>query len=135
MNNNKNIPLIPLSEIQRHTAKNNCWLIIDGLVYDVTSYLNDHPGGFEVFLQNAGGDATKGFNNAEHSEQAKKDMANFLIGRAVENEVIQTKIVRFLVKNKKFIQNIMQMVSVLVISTLIMKLFATDHSDPKDHAA
>ena len=33
-----------LSEIARHNTRTDCWLIIDRTVYDVTPYVEDHPG-------------------------------------------------------------------------------------------
>ena len=41
------------------SQKGDCWLGIDGLVYDVTKFLDDHPGGPEIVLEHAGKDATQ----------------------------------------------------------------------------
>jgi L-lactate dehydrogenase (cytochrome) len=49
---------IPYSEVQKHTSKDSCWVIIEGQVYDVTSFLSKHPGGAKVILKNAGRDVT-----------------------------------------------------------------------------
>lgn len=32
-------------EIAKHNNRESCWVIIDGLVYDLTRYLDRHPGG------------------------------------------------------------------------------------------
>jgi cytochrome b involved in lipid metabolism len=40
-------------DVARHNKPNDCWIIVDGKVYDVTSYILDHPGG-ESILNNAG---------------------------------------------------------------------------------
>ncbi|KAG0455112.1 hypothetical protein HPP92_024082 [Vanilla planifolia] len=70
-----------LSEIASHTSKDDCWLIIHGKVYDVTSFLVDHPGGDDVLLQAAAnGDATESFEDVGHSTTATSLMVNFLIG-------------------------------------------------------
>eukprot|EP00276_Gloeochaete_wittrockiana_P019051 CAMPEP_0184356640 /NCGR_PEP_ID=MMETSP1089-20130417/103960_1 /TAXON_ID=38269 ORGANISM="Gloeochaete wittrockiana, Strain SAG46.84" /NCGR_SAMPLE_ID=MMETSP1089 /ASSEMBLY_ACC=CAM_ASM_000445 /LENGTH=41 /DNA_ID= /DNA_START= /DNA_END= /DNA_ORIENTATION= len=34
-----------LAEISKHTSDNDCWILIHGKVYDVTDFLDDHPGG------------------------------------------------------------------------------------------
>lgn len=49
-------------------------------VYDITKYLDDHPGGAGILLDVAGIDATEFFDNAGHSEDADEIMANYRIG-------------------------------------------------------
>ncbi|KAK8858938.1 hypothetical protein IAR55_003169 [Kwoniella newhampshirensis] len=53
--------LISYEEVQKHTTREDCWVIIDGKIYDVTEFLDQHPGGPEIILANAGKDATKIF--------------------------------------------------------------------------
>lgn len=31
--------------VKRHNSEEDCWIIVRGKVYDVTYYLNTHPGG------------------------------------------------------------------------------------------
>ena len=38
---------ISLSEIEKHNTEENGWIVLDGSVYDVSTY--DHPGGKDVF--------------------------------------------------------------------------------------
>jgi cytochrome b involved in lipid metabolism len=33
-----------LEECKRHTSQNDCWLVINGKVYNVTDFLDEHPG-------------------------------------------------------------------------------------------
>ncbi|KAJ4766763.1 Cytochrome b5 [Rhynchospora pubera] len=69
------------SEISLHTSKDDCWLLINGKVYDVTKFLEDHPGGEEVLLHaSASGDATDAFENVGHSTSATSMMESYLIG-------------------------------------------------------
>ncbi|WVF71747.1 hypothetical protein IAT40_006555 [Kwoniella sp. CBS 6097] len=53
--------LVSYEEVQKHASRDDCWVIIDGKIYDVTDFLNQHPGGAEIILANAGKDATKIF--------------------------------------------------------------------------
>uniref|UniRef100_A0A1D1XKU4 Cytochrome b5 n=1 Tax=Anthurium amnicola TaxID=1678845 RepID=A0A1D1XKU4_9ARAE len=72
---------IPNSEVRNHTSRNDCWLVIHGKVYDVTKFLDVHPGGHEIMLHASGsGDATQKFEDVGHSSSARKRMENYLIG-------------------------------------------------------
>ena len=50
--------MIPYSEVQKHNSVESCWVIISGNIYDVTSFINKHPGGRNAILKAAGTDAT-----------------------------------------------------------------------------
>lgn len=52
---------ISLEELQKHNKVNDCWVAIDGGVYDVTKFLDDHPGGKKVLLNEGGKESTKKF--------------------------------------------------------------------------
>lgn len=45
---------ITLAECQEHMSDKDCWLVIDGKVYDVTPFLDEHPGGFDTLVSNSG---------------------------------------------------------------------------------
>ncbi|KAL2825059.1 oxidoreductase [Aspergillus cavernicola] len=49
------------SEVRQHSTRQSCWVIINGTVYDVTAFVNDHPGGASILLKYAGRDATEAF--------------------------------------------------------------------------
>jgi len=46
-------------EVAKHNSRNSCWVVIAGKVYDVTHFLDEHPGGANVILKYGGRDATK----------------------------------------------------------------------------
>ena len=52
----------------------------DRLVYDVTKYMEDHPGGADVLIESAGKDSTIDFDSAGHSEDAFEIMEEYRIG-------------------------------------------------------
>lgn len=43
-----------LEDIKEHRTEESCWLAIHGKVYDVTDFLEEHPGGFEIMKDSAG---------------------------------------------------------------------------------
>lgn len=49
-------------------------------MYDVTKF-EKHPGGKDPFIEHAGQDATDPFEDEGHSATAKKQMADFLVGK------------------------------------------------------
>lgn len=64
-------------EVSRHTSANDLWIALHGKVYDVTKFLKEHPGGEEVLLQLAGGDATQCFDDIGHSQVRRLSLYNF----------------------------------------------------------
>ncbi|XP_009786222.1 cytochrome b5 [Nicotiana sylvestris] len=72
--------LFTMEEASQHNTKDDCWVVIDGKVYDVSSYLDEHPGGDDVVLAATGKDATDEFEDAGHSKDARELMEKFFIG-------------------------------------------------------
>ncbi|KAG8571379.1 hypothetical protein GDO81_011621 [Engystomops pustulosus] len=69
-----------LDEIQKHNHSKSTWIIIHNKVYDVTRFLEEHPGGEEVLREQAGGDATETFEDIGHSTDARNMSKEFIIG-------------------------------------------------------
>lgn len=57
-------------ELMKHQTKFDCWILIDDKVFDVSSYLTEHPGGDDILLRYGGKDGTKGFRDQEHTDYA-----------------------------------------------------------------
>ncbi|KAK4747186.1 hypothetical protein SAY87_026223 [Trapa incisa] len=76
----KESKIFTLAEVSNHNTANDCWLIIEGKVYNVTKFLEDHPGGDEVLLSSTGKDATDDFEDVGHSSTAKAMMDEFYVG-------------------------------------------------------
>ena len=69
------------SEIKTHNLKSDCWSIVNGNVYNLTSYVKSHPGGASVIANICGKDGSKAFVN-QHNTQGKPNnvLSNFLLG-------------------------------------------------------
>lgn len=45
---------ITLEDCKSHNKEEDCWLVVGGKVYDVTEFLDEHPGGFDIVLAACG---------------------------------------------------------------------------------
>eukprot|EP01012_Entosiphon_sulcatum_P031472 TRINITY_DN3981_c0_g1_i1.p1 TRINITY_DN3981_c0_g1~~TRINITY_DN3981_c0_g1_i1.p1 ORF type:complete len:333 (-),score=37.77 TRINITY_DN3981_c0_g1_i1:7-1005(-) len=82
---------LAMNFVSQHTVPHECWIVIDGAVYDVSLFLSEHPGGKDTILQWAGKDATaafkgEGYGGHSHSEFALKLLAKHRIGRVAEGQ-------------------------------------------------
>ena len=44
------MPTISMEEVIKHNKRENCWTVVDNLVYDVTTFVPHHPGGKKILL-------------------------------------------------------------------------------------
>jgi cytochrome-b5 reductase len=81
------------SDVAAHKSENDCWIVIHGKVYDVTEFLDKHPGGADIIMDDAGADVTTQFEDTGHSDDARKDMLKYEVGviKAGEQKVGKTK--------------------------------------------
>ena len=70
-------------EVSMHYDEGDCWIIIAGKVYDVSLFLDEHPGGIEVIMEYAGLDATSDFEDLPHPPEAYDMIKTYLIGEIV----------------------------------------------------
>jgi cytochrome b involved in lipid metabolism len=69
------------SEIKTHNSKSDCWSIVNSNVYNLTTYVQNHPGGASVIANICGKDGSKAFAN-QHNTQGKPNnvLSSFLLG-------------------------------------------------------
>jgi cytochrome b involved in lipid metabolism len=72
-----------LATIAIHGKEGDCWTAIDGIVYDISSFTSDHPGG-PVILQVCGKDGSELFHGP-HGEREKKRVTSMKIGTLEKN--------------------------------------------------
>ena len=84
---------ISLTDVAKHASTDDCWMIINQSVYDVTEYVYNHPGGSEI-ARGCGKDATALFtqrrdgnerigSGTPHSSSASATLESFKIGSLV----------------------------------------------------
>jgi len=87
----KQVKKYSLAEVQEKAAAKQPWIVINDSVYDVAEFLNDHPGGEEVLLEQTGKDATEEFEDVGHSSDAREVMQKYKIGELIEEDKRQNK--------------------------------------------
>jgi succinate dehydrogenase/fumarate reductase flavoprotein subunit len=70
-----------LEEVAKHNKKDDIWVVVDGQVLDVTSFLPDHPGGEKAILLYAGRDATEEFNMLHDAKVIPRYAPDAVIGK------------------------------------------------------
>lgn len=78
-------------ELAEHNTRKDAVFIIDNVVYDVTKFLDEHPGGHEVLINVAGKDASEDFDDVGHSFDAKQLMQKFVVGEVVDEDKVEVK--------------------------------------------
>ncbi|XP_016003882.1 cytochrome b5 isoform X2 [Rousettus aegyptiacus] len=80
MASDKTVKYYTLEEIRKHNHSKSTWLILHHKVYDLTKFMEEHPGGEEVLREHAGDDATENFEDIGHSSDARELSKTFVIG-------------------------------------------------------
>lgn len=72
---------ITLTQISQHSSRSSCWSAINGSVYDLTSWIPNHPGGEQKILSLCGIDGSSRYNS-KHGGEAKpaRMLAGFKLG-------------------------------------------------------
>uniref|UniRef100_A0A0K0DEE6 Cytochrome-b5 reductase n=1 Tax=Angiostrongylus cantonensis TaxID=6313 RepID=A0A0K0DEE6_ANGCA len=68
-------------ELVKHNKREDCWVHLFGQVYDVTSYLEFHPGGIPELMRAAGNDSTGLFNHYHPWVNYERMLKSCLVGR------------------------------------------------------
>lgn len=82
--------VLNMQEISKHNTVGDCWMLIEGKVYNITSYFGSHPGGSSAMAPSCGKDATAAYSTkdpyatsaqgAAHSSRAVGLLASYYIG-------------------------------------------------------
>lgn len=80
------VKLYSLADVAKHNTNQSAWIIIHNNIYDLTGFLNEHPGGEEVLLEQAGRDASESFEDVGHSTDARELMKRYKVGEVIESE-------------------------------------------------
>lgn len=71
-------------DVSSHSSSDSCWAIIEGKVYDLTSWIGKHPGGDKAILSICGKDGTEAFDGKHGMDpKAKAVLPKFYLGDLV----------------------------------------------------
>ena len=73
-----------LQDVKSHDQKDDCWIVISEHVYDITSFLKQHPGGSGILMNVAGEDATDYFYALHKPDILDTIGSDYKIGHLVE---------------------------------------------------
>ncbi|KAI9681844.1 MAG: hypothetical protein M1829_000589 [Trizodia sp. TS-e1964] len=76
-------PLVSLTytEVSKHAAKDDVYIVIHDKIYNATEFVDEHPGGEEVLMDVGGQDATEAFEDVGHSDEAREILDKMLVGK------------------------------------------------------
>lgn len=86
------LPTITTKDIASRNTKASCYVTIGDHVYDITSFVGDHPGGADLILQYGGKDVGKVMDDETshtHSEAAYEILRESLVGFTVTEPILK----------------------------------------------
>ncbi|KAL6863835.1 putative fumarate reductase/succinate dehydrogenase [Trichoderma novae-zelandiae] len=76
-----------MEEVAKHNTKEDLWVVVKGVVLDLTNWLEEHPGGVNAILNFMGRDATEEFEMLHDDEVIPKYAPSQVIGRVKGQKV------------------------------------------------
>jgi cytochrome b involved in lipid metabolism len=78
------LPQFTMAEVAEHGTRADCWVVLDGRAYDVTKFIDAHPGGVGPVVNMAGKDATDVFDNYHAARVYKTMLTPYLVGEVTD---------------------------------------------------
>ena len=128
MSDTDSLALYDWSEISKHNQTSDCWVVIDGFVYDVTGWIERHPGG-QLICTLAGEDVSAMFHSV-HFRDISSTLECYLIGQVreyqstqkIDNDflpVLKHKVLSYFVENKIDYRSTQKLGMQLILSLLM----------------
>ena len=87
------LPTIPTANVKSHNTAESCYVTVGAKVYDITSFLDDHPGGGDLIVDYGGRDVSDIMQDELshiHSESAYEALNDHLIGFQATEPILKT---------------------------------------------
>ena len=69
-----------MKEVKEHSARDDCWIVVEDKVYDITAFMDSHPGGSSILMSVAGEDVTEHFYALHKPEILQETGSHYHIG-------------------------------------------------------
>ena len=80
----KSLPQYTMAEVAKHCTRDDAWVVIDERVYDVTDFIDSHPGGVGPIINLAGKDCTDVFANYHAARIYRTMLPAMLVGEVTD---------------------------------------------------
>lgn len=80
----RRVRIYTTEDVAAHSRSDDCWIVREGKIYDVTRFLPDHPGGDDLILEHAGKDISglmEDENEHAHSASAFEMLDEYVVGK------------------------------------------------------
>ena len=87
----RRLRIFTTEDLTVHNKKGDCWIVRNGKVYDVSAFVEDHPGGDDLILQYAGKDIGEAMDDPEehiHSVSAYDILDEYMIGKLGKDALV-----------------------------------------------
>ncbi|KAF2721199.1 hypothetical protein K431DRAFT_224698 [Polychaeton citri CBS 116435] len=82
---------VTVAEVTKHASPDDCWVVVNGEVYDLTAFAPDHPGGADIIIKWAGKDGSSVYNEYHHKDLIGKELKQSeRIGHLDESTITET---------------------------------------------
>ncbi|NXB66289.1 NB5R4 reductase, partial [Struthidea cinerea] len=113
-------------ELSKHNKKEDCWICIRGFVYNVTPYMEYHPGGEDELMKAAGTDGTDLFDQVHRWVNYESMLKECLVGRMAAKPIAAPKGEVFLRMKYCLLYFIPKMHNYIVILVVFLKILTPD---------
>jgi cytochrome b involved in lipid metabolism len=75
-----------MAQVSANNSAKSCWAVVEGSVYNLTAWINSHPGGSGAILSLCGTEATSSFKG-KHGNQSRPaaQLSGYLLGPLAKN--------------------------------------------------
>jgi L-lactate dehydrogenase (cytochrome) len=117
-------------ELTQHASRQSCWIAIHGTVWDVTSFVDKHPGGASLILSQSGKDATSAYEDFHSLELAEQTLGLDAKRGVLRSETAAEKFQREAFEDRKIPSKAKQPSLRAMISLADFEKMASTHMSP-----